>query len=331
MCVWNGPIQNYQTNRTIIKASCSRHPMWLGSLESELGPNASASARRDVVRAKYDAICFSTHNTTTAEGKASCRADRENGCYPTRFGRGCYSAMSDKVAADVVCKDTPFHQFSVCISKFYDECGGGNRNIPDADGCVWEPLMFYFGAAQYKTYRDAMEAGMGGPVTYGACYPKAMVDVALDANGTYDAKKADQWTRENNGNPANQTDFFLKRGNCSYARMAYARLEYTARCSAINTLTLPSPLDPYLNTIDYAATAACEAAGCVVSWVDGAIYRNQNFATPESYWTCRPDPFIMAAKYTYDVATDGKVALSGLLCASPRLQNDKEACVATTL
>ncbi len=47
------------------------------------------------------------------------------------------------------------------------------------------------------------------------------------------------------------------------------RTEYTARCRAVNTLTLPSPLDPYLNTIDYAATAACDAAGCVVSWVGG--------------------------------------------------------------
>lgn len=34
-----------RTNRTIIKASCSRHPMWLGSLEGELGPDASALAR----------------------------------------------------------------------------------------------------------------------------------------------------------------------------------------------------------------------------------------------------------------------------------------------
>ncbi len=45
------------------------------------------------------------------------------------------------------------------------------------------------------------------------------------------------------------------------------RSQYTAKCKAVNTLTLPSPLDPYLNTIDYSAIAACEAAGCTVKWV----------------------------------------------------------------
>ncbi len=36
-------------------------------------------------------------------------------------------------------------------------------------------------------------------------------------------------------------------------------------------------------------------------------------------------------QYTYDAATDGKVALAALLCSSPRLQNDQAACEAMVL
>lgn len=334
MCTWNAAYPSADKNRTTIKAECLRRPRWLAT--QELGPNASVIAKSDLVQIQYDIKC-DAHNMSTAEGIAACRADRENGCYPTLFGQFCRTMKHLKVVADGVCPGTAFQQYSLCISKYVEECGagnstGGNTTAPDADGCVWAPLVYYRGLDSYNRYLAQNEESMGGPVTHGACFPKAMADAIVDVNGTYNGTKASGWGAANLGDPKNETDFMLRRGNCSYARMAYKRQEYTARCKAFNTIPLASPLDPYLNTIDHDAIDACVSAGCTVKWVDGVLYRNMRFSyAPESYFICAPDPIIMNLKYNYDIATDGTVATSALMCASPALQNDEAACLAATV
>ncbi len=45
--------------------------------------------RQNVIAAKYNAICMAMHDVSTEEGKASCRADRENGCFPPVRQQGC--------------------------------------------------------------------------------------------------------------------------------------------------------------------------------------------------------------------------------------------------
>lgn len=42
-----------------------------------------------------------------------------------------------------------------------DECGGPN-GTEDADGCVWEPLLFYGGIESYNANHENIEAVMVG-------------------------------------------------------------------------------------------------------------------------------------------------------------------------
>lgn len=62
-------------------------------------------------------------------------------------------------------KGTAFQQYSLCISKYVEECGagnstGGNTTAPDADGCVWAPLVYYRGLDSYNRYLAQNEESM---------------------------------------------------------------------------------------------------------------------------------------------------------------------------
>ncbi len=61
-----------------------------------------------------------------------------------------------------------YQTFLVCGGKFVDECGGPNGTA-DADGCVWEPLLFYGGIESYNANHAQLEANMVGRAVCVTC------------------------------------------------------------------------------------------------------------------------------------------------------------------
>ncbi len=51
----------------------------------------------------------------------------------------------------------------MCQGKFVDECGGPNGTA-DADGCVWQLLLWYGGIEAYEASHALDEATMVGRV-----------------------------------------------------------------------------------------------------------------------------------------------------------------------
>ncbi|KXZ47690.1 hypothetical protein GPECTOR_33g572 [Gonium pectorale] len=259
----------------------------------------SARARALLSGSLATYLCNGRYNVSTPEGKAQCRADRDNKCF--------------------VAVRTLYFRRALCQSRFKDECL--NR-----DQCVWSEVAWYGGKARYDAWRNETEANMGGPPTFGACYAKEEIDAMLDGAGNLREAEYTAWLEEiTSSKPASIAKY---RGNCPYARSSRARAVYVETCDAANKVALgEGGRVKALNTSSWEDVAACRAAGCVVEAANGLWYESSGYAGdfPDVLYQCKiEESRIWATRLS--AWQDEDLFKAYAMCHSYNLQADEKAC-----